>query len=230
MGLSGKALNCIQDSLNLLLNQAKDFIDINGRYGHTLYGDPETPLFIALHVQVQPHWLPQTIEVLLHHGSDIMHSNRLGQTALHLVFDGSYFTNLDGIKRALCSLVKAGANLYAQDSKGLTPSHYASYRCLKYWADFRGQINSKLELLRIWKEALTTCGYNATEVVENSVGVEIAESGWELDESSDSDSSEESGSELADSDVDEDMDEDEEDEDEEKEEQEEEQDDFGMQR
>ena len=140
-----------------------------------------------------PRWSCESIEVLLKHGSRVDHRDVRGRTCLHLVFFGSllYGFDLSDMLECFCKLIRASADVYAICNEGLTPSHVACNRNFVYetgtWAEFgtwrdlyspKLYQNSELQLREIWTQALGRCGYNAEEVMRQSVGEKIAKEGW----------------------------------------------------
>ena len=105
-----------------------------------------------------------------------------GRSCLHLALEGSFRLQNSDLREAPSKLLRAGADVYAKDSQGITPSHIACNRNWLYRLGppkvFKSEKNDDLQLRKIWAQALTMCGYDAEEVIRRSVDDEIARHSW----------------------------------------------------
>ena len=167
--------------MKLCFNLSKDYFDINEPIPDFLSLPP------LLYVLGYCYWLPETIRVILQYGSQVTHQSQHGRTAFHYVLRGSRRARIEEIQEVLCMLIKAGADPFAQDGRGLIPSHYVCNRKFRFWKlreepreckDCGVFSNADLKLRQIWVQALDSCGYNAESIIRQSVGDGIAEHGW----------------------------------------------------
>ena len=116
------------------------------------------------------------ISLLCQQGADLKRRSKGGLTSLHLVLLNPY-EKLIRKKEYLVLLIKAGADIHAEDDNGYQPSdyahnirpfwahhmHYDPDSQERYWRCFGGR-----NLLEIWKKALEECGYDAEEVISKA--------------------------------------------------------------
>ena len=149
--------------LALILNYGSEYIDPSAA---DMSAEPT-----LIRVLGNRSWTPDIIKKLLDIGCDATATNDRGMSCLQYALRGSL--SLDSpaeIEETLVLLLKAGANPYHKDNDGMTPSHFAcdgftellcgttSYSC-----------NCDLQAFQLWTKALETCGYDARELVKESL-------------------------------------------------------------
>jgi len=162
-----------------MLDYGKPFFSAN-----TILGSDGAPLLVLAKFHAadtdQAYQTPDKLALLLSRGADVYAHDDNGDTCLHIVMQydrhreisGRVFQNTvnatyDGeLKDILLLLMTAGADVYARNNNGKTPSEIA-----RFW-------NQERE----WREALEECGYDPDEVenaeeksVSRSSGTDFAE-------------------------------------------------------
>lgn len=170
------SLTCEQDSLKPLFYHCREFIENTNLIAR------DRLLFRMLQVC---GWTSENVSLMLLHNPT---QNLDG--CLHLALWGSYFGKSLRVK-ALILLIKAGADVYAENQHGFTVSEYA---CMSR-KQFNDAPNDSLMhhssicfsgLRKGWIKALTACGYDAEEVISRSVRIDkIAEVDSDYNDESD---------------------------------------------
>ena len=99
---------------------------------------------------------------------------------LHIALRGSEREQSEGLTKVLILLIEFGADIYARNIQGKS---YSERGCDKRTTWLEGSkdgyfrfpgtsFNYLLRLKEIWAEALSTCGYNAEEVIASSLRLE----------------------------------------------------------
>lgn len=88
---------------------------------------------------------------------------------LPLAIRGSEMESPEGLRDALILLINNGTDVYAKDSHGHSVTDIVYNARTTWWYDDTWHLNSDMRLRDIWTEALTTCGYDAEEVVYRSL-------------------------------------------------------------
>ena len=123
-------------------------------------------------------WTVESIALLLRRGACPGLCHRHWDHYLHLALDGSECEGPEGLKDALILLIKAGADVSAEDEYGKSVSHktcqaetfWREKSAKQKWGGEQRQ-NYDLRLKEIWIEALHACGYNAEEVISGGTVV-----------------------------------------------------------
>lgn len=100
---------------------------------------------------------PYNIKLLIDRGANLMARDPKGDTCLHLALESVRNPRRVSEKASLLFMVKAGADVYAVNDKGISVSDVA------YTFNKRDQYKN-LGTYRgdLWDEVLTECGYDAT--------------------------------------------------------------------
>jgi len=140
-----------QDSLRLVLDHGRNFIDLEEEDG---YG--QTSL---LRLLASPKVTTEKIDLLLARGANPKAFAKDGCSCLHYCVERSKFSECLGILKLL---IRAGADVHAVGDDG------TSVTTLAYGTPEKGYRWGKREISNgnrgmIWEQALTDCGYNAAE-------------------------------------------------------------------
>ena len=167
----------VKETVRTLLDHGSEFINT----------DCEMPFrsFLAYLLRSK-RWTLESVRLLIRKGAEPGAYVQPWGGCLPLAIYGSRMETVEGLRDALILLIENGADVYARDSDGRSPTDIAN-DANTYWRyDDEWHVNSELRLSDIWTEALAACGYDPKKVFCRSLqAVEVSDSDDDMDEDED---------------------------------------------